>query len=151
LPEEIGLGGLFGRSDLARDIHELVVDRGAESAGASDDRNSDQSGDQAVFNGSCARLIFYKTRYKLGHLGTPIPFFYSKPANFICCVDRICPNYPAAIAIRLTNMINENLPLESAAYGKSAVSAGDSICLFLGWDRCGGCLACRQANLGGVK
>jgi hypothetical protein len=54
-------------------------------------------------------------------LGTPIPFFLQQTRQLFCCVDRIWANYRAAIAIRLMNMLNKGLPLQTADHSKDDI------------------------------
>ena len=48
---------LLGGDDLALDVDEFVVDRGAERASAGNDGDGDEGGDQAVFDGGGATLV----------------------------------------------------------------------------------------------
>ena len=58
-------------NELGRDTVEHAVQLGAESAGAQDDGDADQGGDEAVFDGRRAGLILGKAVHKGLHGDTP--------------------------------------------------------------------------------
>ena len=62
--------GLRG-NELGRDTVEHAVQLGAESAGAQDDGDADQGGDEAVLDGRRAGLVLGKAVHKGLHDGTP--------------------------------------------------------------------------------
>src|SRR5258707_404267 len=65
----------LGRDDeLVLDADEHVVQAGAEQAGANDNGDADQGGDEAVFDGRRARLVLGKAGHKglHGHILTEL-------------------------------------------------------------------------------
>src|SRR4051794_18280284 len=81
-----GAAGVQGGSDRG----ELGVDCIAERAGAGDDGERDESGDQTIFDSGRAGFVLHKTCKKVRHSRAPTPRVTALPSTSVM-VDRMLP------------------------------------------------------------
>src|SRR5690606_37828174 len=96
-----GVGSIL---QLGRDRFELGAQLGAERAGAGDECERDEGGDQAILDGGCAGFVLAETLDKVGHLHVPLP-----SVTLLCRFSSrtVASSCERAISVALSRLVNK--------------------------------------------
>src|SRR5690606_8434954 len=95
--------------ELVGNLVELRVQVVTQCAGANHDRQSNESGDEAVLNGGRAGFVLYKTRKQLRHCRNPSLHWLQHFRQLLRRLIGYRPIYGQAVALRLRNTLTETL------------------------------------------